>query len=116
MLPMGTIMATSMVIAVFSATRLPMIGLIQKLPETIKKLIAGYVFLAGSWNVLWYASQHITEFWGQAALVSGVLMWLSAGYIGWSDRLPNWLHTMRPLVLLSLTGCALLYGITIYQM
>ncbi len=71
MLPMGTIMACCMFIGFFMS--LPLAS-VRNLPAFVRQPI-GYIFLAaGLWNVFWYAVQHMTEFWGQAALVSGILM------------------------------------------
>ena len=46
----------------------------KKIPILLRKTGACVVVAAGLWNVLWYGLQHFTEFWGMAALVSGVLM------------------------------------------
>ena len=113
MLPMGTIMAVSMVMAVLFAAHLP---LLDKLAPILRKLASGWVFLAGTWNVFWYGVQHITEFWGVAALVSGALMLVTSVYIYKPEKLPISVQKARPLVLLLLSACACLYGVTIYNL
>jgi len=116
MLPMGTIMAASMLLGVIFATRLPVLSLVQKLPQVIIKGVAVLVFSAGLWNVFWYASQHLGERWGNAALMSGLLMLITAAYISHSHKLPSMLLSVRPLVVLALFAFSLLYGVTIYRM
>lgn len=116
MLPMGTIMAATMLIGASYATLQLVIKPLQKEGHLCSKLIAGLVLLGGLWNVLWYASQHITEFWGQAAFVSGSLMIMTALYIYKTAVLPKSLLLLRPVVLLALFGCSFLYGYTIYHL
>jgi len=115
-LPMGTIMVVCMLLALLFATHLPLINLLQKSPGVIRWLVATVVLAAGLWNVLWYAARHLTEFWGLAALASGLLMVLAAAYIAINKRLPGWLLKVKPVVLLLLTGFMLLYTITIYRL
>jgi len=100
-LPMGTIMVVCMLIALLFSTRLPVINMLQKSP---------------AWNVFWYALRHLTEFWGIAALVSGLLMLVAAAYIAINSGLPEWLQKVRPVILLLLTACMLLYAITIFRL
>ncbi|NRA14132.1 MAG: hypothetical protein HRU04_01355 [Oceanospirillaceae bacterium] len=116
MLPMGTIMAGSMLLGVIFATRLPVISVVQKLPLVLIKSVAALVFSAGLWNVLWYASQHLGERWGNAALLSGLLMLLTALYISYPHKLPQMLLAIRSLVVLALFVFSMLYGVTIYRM
>ncbi|MEH6344829.1 MAG: hypothetical protein V7785_07085 [Bermanella sp.] len=113
MLPMGTIMTVSMLVAVLFAAYLPVLN---RLAPMLRKLISAWVFLAGTWNVFWYGVQHLTEFWGIAALVSGALMLVTAAYIYNADILPVFVQKTRPLVLLLLVACACLYGVTIYNL
>ncbi|EPJ50713.1 MAG: hypothetical protein OFPI_19520 [Osedax symbiont Rs2] len=116
MLPMGSIMAGTMLLGVIFATRLPLIRLVQRLPPLIIKGVAGLVFSGGLWNVLWYASQHLGERWGNAALMSGSLMLITAIFISHPHKLPPILLKIRPLLVLALFAFSLLYGITIYRM
>ncbi|MEH6443043.1 MAG: hypothetical protein V7784_04015 [Oceanospirillaceae bacterium] len=116
MLPMGTIMAGCMLLGVIFTTQLPVLRHLQALPNFISKAVASLVLLGGLWNVLWYASQHLGEFWGNAAFVSGVLMIVTALYTLLPNMLPEILIKMRSLVLLALFGCSFLYGFTIYNL
>ncbi|MGY0216173.1 hypothetical protein ACWJJH_02170 [Endozoicomonadaceae bacterium StTr2] len=113
MLPMGTLMASAMVIGLVTATPSPANRL---LPEAVRKILRSLVILAGCWNVFWYSLQHLTEFWGQAALASGLLMVVTGFYITGEHHLPAVLRKAKPVVLFALLCCALLYGITIYQL
>lgn len=119
MLPMGTVVAACMLVGVLFALRPPFL---QVLPVLVHRLIATIVIAAGLWNVLWYALQHLLEFWGIAALISGVLLVLSGLYILQNPRpavLPKWLHLadkLRIPIVLALFACFLLYAITIYRL
>ena len=116
MLPMGTIMALGMLIGVVFATPLGKYSLAQKLPLFVRRLVASFVLVCGLWNFLWYASQHLGEKWGNAALVSGLLLIITALYLFSWQKLPHWLLMIKPLVILSLFGFAMLYSITIYNL
>tara|TARA_R110001583_G_scaffold28426_2_gene100880 strand:+ start:18222 stop:18572 length:351 start_codon:yes stop_codon:yes gene_type:complete len=116
MLPMGTIVTVCMLIALLFTTRLPILKQIQNLPRALKRAVSLLVFVIGSWNVFWYALRNINEFWGQAALVSGLLMMITSFYVLDAHRLPSALNKLRPLVLLILLCFAILYAITIYQL
>lgn len=113
MLPMGTIMAFCMLVGFIMG--LPFTS-IRSSPAFIRKPIGYIVLAAGLWNVFWYAIQHLNQFWGQAALVSGVLMIVTAFYIINESRVPQFLLKIRPVVLLLLLACGLLYAITIYRL
>ena len=110
---MGTIVTVCMLVGVIVATP---IALVTKSPLLLRKAGACVVLAAGLWNVLWYGLQHLTEFWGVAALVSGLLMITTTGYVLIPSRLPGWIQTLRPVILLLLFGCAMLYAITIARL
>ena len=113
MLPMGTIVTVCMFLGLIVATGLP---LIKTLPTIVKKSIATLVLAGGLWNTLWYGLQHLTEFWGIAALVSGILMIITAMYVLCINKLPDTLIKAKPFVLLALLCCGLLYAITIARL
>ena len=113
MLPMGTIMASCMFVGLIVAT--PVMPF-NKLPLWLRKGGAWIVLAAGLWNVGWYSVQHLTEFWGIAALVSGLLMLLTAMYVLKPSKLPAMAKPMKPLVLCLLLACGLLYAITIARL
>jgi hypothetical protein len=113
MIPMGTVVTVCMFTGLIIAAPLPML---KSIPSRLKKISAYVVLAAGLWNVLWYGLQNLTEFWGMAALVSGVLMIVTAVYILAPSRLPGWLVLAKPVVLTLLLGCAMLYSITIARL
>ena len=115
-MPMGTIVTACMLVALIFAIPYSLFKESKPLPRWIAIPIASLVFAAGAWNVFWYASRHITEYWGIAALVSGVLLMITAGYIVNDDRMPALLQRGRAIVLLALLACMLHYGITIYRL
>lgn len=116
MLPMGTIVTVVMFTGLLFATRLPGLNLIQRLPLLLRQIVGGIVTLAGAWNVFWHAIRHLTEFWGIAALVSGVLMIITGIYIIRSEWLPAGLRRLMPVVLFLLLLCACFYAWTIYNL
>jgi hypothetical protein len=86
------------------------------------------LFAAGLWNALWYGLRHLGDFWGLAALVSGILMvgtaivaleersQFGASRIGW---LRHSYRAIRPLSLpisVGLLACFLLYSITLVRL
>ena len=115
-MPMGTIVTVCMLIALIFAGPYALKKGLKPLPAFIAIPVGIVVFAAGFWNVFWYALQHLTEFWGIAALISGALMMVTAAYIMRFNKLPNTLQKARPVVLLGLLICMLLYGITIYRL
>ena len=116
MLPMGTIVTVCMLIAlVFGGVTL-LSGARTKIPLPIARFVAGLTFAAGCWNFFWYGLQHMAEFWGQMALLSGILMIATAIYIFRPHSLPAWALRIQPLVLLALLLCMLKYAYTIYTL
>ena len=113
MLPMGTIMAACMVLGVVALGA----SLLMARNDRWPLLAAGVVvLLAGLWNALWHAPRHLGQFWGQAALGSGLTMLLVAACLLIPSRLPGGLRRLRPLALVALAGFALLYGVGIYRL
>ena len=113
MLPMGTIVTVCMFLGLIIAADLPVL---KSFPVLLKKIIAAFVLAAGLWNTLWYGLQHLTEFWGLAALVSGILMIIVALYILCIEKLPSELKKAKPIILVVLLGYALMYTITIARL
>ena len=114
MLPMGTIMTVCMAVGVLFAAR--PLGLHRASPRRLLETVGVVLLLAGLWNALWHAPRHLDGFWGWAALGSGSLMLLVAAFLLVPTRLPPPLVRARPLVVLALAGCTLLYGIGIYRL
>jgi hypothetical protein len=110
MIPMGTVVTVCMFSGLIAAILRPKLS---KFPPLLFNLVGYIVLAAGLWNVFWYGVQHYTEFWGLAALISGVTMIQTSLYIlrvGW---LPAVLLRAKPFVLILLLGCALMYSIKI---
>lgn len=138
MLPMGTIMAVCMAIGVV-ALALTLVGPLairapaartddaaprdagrdregatsRGAPHPLLAVAGVIVLLAGLWNALWHAPRHLGQFWGQAALGSGLVMLIAAACLLAPTRLPPW---SRPLALAALLGFALLYGVALYRL
>ncbi len=116
MLPMGTIMTVCMFMGVIFGARLWERNPLNKLPRFVQISIAVIVLLAGLWNVLWYGVQHLGEFWGNAALVSGLLLLSTAYFIYRAQNIGKTGSILRPITLLLLSACCYLYGFTIYHL
>ena len=113
MLPMETIVTVCMFVGLLVASDLPAL---RQLPRPVKNIAAGFVLAAGLWNTFWYGLQHLTEFWGLAALVSGVLMVIVSFYVLCPGRVPSIFHKARPVILVVLLGYALMYAVTIARL
>ena len=116
MLPMGTIVTVCMLLGLVFSSDLPGLNTTDKLPLIVRRLVAAILLAAGCWNVFWYGIRHLTEFWGLMALVSGLLMIVSALYIWKLQPLPAWLLRIKPAVLLALLLCMAKYAYTIYNL
>ncbi|MEE9333293.1 MAG: hypothetical protein V3U65_04300 [Granulosicoccaceae bacterium] len=116
MLPMGTIITGVMLVALVFATPYAFAKQLKPLPKWVALPVGLLVLAAGGWNVFWYASQHITEYWGIAALISGGLLMITAAYILGFKRIPTLLIQGKPIVLLALLACMLHYGNTIHNL
>jgi len=99
MLPMGTIVAVCMLLGLLFAMPYAVNAKLKAMPRMLTMVIGGLVFLAGGWNTFWHGMRNVTNFWGVAALISGVFMMLTAFYIVRFDTLPKGLQRIRPLVL-----------------
>ena len=113
MLPMGTIVTVCMFVGVLLASGIP---LFRSLPRPLMNAGGGVVLLAGLWNTLWYGLQNFSEFWGFAALVSGILMIVTAVFILNASLLPESIRRLKPLVLVILTCYAVMYAVTIARL
>ena len=116
MIPMGTVVTVCMFTGVVFASHLPPFNLTGRLPLSTRRGVGVLVMLAGTWNVLWYGVQHFAEYWGIAALVSGILMMLTSFYIIDEKRLPALIQKARPVVLVLLLICACRYAFEIYHL
>lgn len=88
--------------------------------SSIEMAMMGFLLLAGLWNLLWYGLRNYTEFWGMAALVSGVFMLLTALILNQQKLLktmqPSVLKGLKWLTIIGLLASFLLYAITLVQL
>ncbi len=116
-LPMGSIVTVCMAMGVVFANRLPAGALNTRTPRVLLKIVGSVCLAAGLWNVLWFASRHITQFWGQMALGSGlVLCAVGLLMVLPPQRVPQSLEAGRPFLVLLLACFAGFYGWTIYNL
>lgn len=78
----------------------------------VVRLLATFVLLCGLWNTFWYGLQNIQQFWGLAALGSGLAMILTAWVI-LTERKSLALNLVLVTVLLA---SFLVYLVTIVQL
>lgn len=116
MLPMGSIVTVCMFVGLAYALLQIFVRPVSQLPASIHALVGGIVFMAGAWNVFWYAARNIMQFWGFAALVSGVALMLTGYGIVCFKSVSTGLNKIIPIVLVVLFGCMMLYGVTIYRL
>lgn len=120
-LPMGTIMATCMLIgalAVAAAPARPGGAAARGTPRAVRvALVAlGAVLLAaGLWQLGWYFPRHPAERWGLAALASGLLL-LAGGAWCASARARAARPAARWPLAIGLGALALVYGVTIARL
>ena len=116
MLPMGTIVTVCMLIGLLFAAPYVLKGKRTRLPAIISWAVGGVVFAAGAWNTFWHGLRHLTDFWGIAALISGIFLMLTALYIAPVKSVPDKLHQFRIVVVIGLLASFLLYAITIARL
>ena len=71
------------------------------------------LLLGGLWNLLWYGLRHANSFWGNSAIVTGVLMVLAALHLLGILKLSK---GGNKIYAVCLTAGFLLYSITIIQL
>jgi hypothetical protein len=110
MIPMGTVVTVCMFGGLIAAILQPKL---RKVPPLLFSLAGFIVLAAGLWNIFWYGLQHYTEFWGWAALISGVILIQTSLYVLQVGWVPAYSLRAKPFVLILLLGCALMYAIKI---
>ncbi len=76
---MGIVVTVFMLLGLLKLSSLSFLGgnrLNNHLP--LNMVISHGLLLVGLWNTAWFGLQHLTIFWGVAALLSGLLMMLCA--------------------------------------
>ncbi|GAB3487972.1 hypothetical protein [Marinomonas epiphytica] len=87
---MGILMAVLMVVILLLSVPSPLRGWVRKW----QGILAAAAFLGGVWNFFWYGAQHIGELWGNASLVSGLLMMLTSLPLLKTELLPSFLQKL----------------------
>lgn len=113
MIPMGTIVTACMLLGIIAGV---VTLLWPRCHGVISKGAGVLVLFAGAWNVLWYWLRHPTQYWGLAALVTGLLMIAMAYYLLADNRVQPLLRKLKPLVLVLLSAGCFHYANTIYQL
>lgn len=102
-----------------------LLGLVQLITRQALagSLIAWLLVVLGAWNALWYGLRHIGEFWGWAALISGVFMVMSGVLIAAQSGKPELLirlaakiTALRLFVIVGLFASFLLYAVTLIRL
>ena len=115
-LPMGTIVTVCMLVGLLLAFPYALSSKLKPLPAALAVPLGSLVFLGGAWNTLWHGLRNMTNFWGVAALISGIFMMLAALYIMRYKSLPVALQKIRIAVLLGLLFWFALYAIKIISL
>ena len=120
---MGIVVCLSMLLGLLMF--MPKTWLSHKLLVKWQSIIAVQLFLFGVWNAAWYGIQHLNSFWGQAALVSGLIMIL-VGIIlvvESGDEKSKFIisfyqsiKSIRSIIVVALLVCFLLYAVTLIQL
>ncbi|MFT6386906.1 MAG: hypothetical protein ACJAUP_000275 [Cellvibrionaceae bacterium] len=79
---MGIVVTVFMLLGLLMVSPIKLLNLKQYEHKVSVIDFVGFSLLfAGLWNVLWFGLNHITLFWGLAAMISGVFMILVAIFI-----------------------------------
>jgi len=120
---MGIVVCISMLLGLLMFT--PKTWLSHKLLVKWQFIIAVQLFLFGVWNAAWYGIQHLSSFWGQAALVSGLIMTLVGIILAVESgdeksklitSFYQLIKSARVIVIVMLSASFALYAITLIQL
>ena len=100
---MGIVMAVIMLLGVLALVN----------PPWRSNIINIVLLLGGLWNALWYGLRHLHSFWGNSALITGILMVLAALHLFGILKLST---GGNKIYAICLTAGFLLYSITIIQL
>ncbi len=107
-----------------------LLGLVQMFIKRVRwaNLVAGALLALGVWNAAWYGLRHLAEFWGMAAIISGISMIFAAIIVAGEVRSTNetqgspvlrayrLIVGFRAVILISLLASFLLYAITLVRL
>jgi hypothetical protein len=88
----------------------------SSLPAKQLVLSIWVLLLGGVWNALYYGLQHLNQFWGQAAFVSGLFMCAASGLLYLQMKSKKVSSAVRIAVMCGLLLCLLLYAVTLIQL
>lgn len=125
---MGIVVTVFMVLGLLHQSPISFLSLGSfKQKKSLTNFIGIGLLLMGFWNSLWFGLRHLSAFWGQAALISGVFMVMTAFIILVSSS-STWLSNaglqkssyfikpLLPLWLLGLLASAILYAVTLVRL
>lgn len=126
---MGIVVAILMGLGVLMAWPMPFSALRrwQQSPQWVRSVASG-LMLGGLWNSVWHGLRHLSDFWGHAALVSGLFMMAVAVLLAADRRTAGWGHfgvvraiykVIRPLsglLVMALLACFVLYTVGLVQL
>ena len=107
---MGIVMALAMLLGLVASTGKRFLGRLQP------RIVAAVLIISGLWNILWYGVAHASEFWGQAAIISGLAMLLMAWFLSNQSKLKLFGWSALRVVQILLLICFLLYLTTLIQL
>lgn len=116
MLPMGTIVTVCMLVGILCLIAQLAKTTANSLPGWLFRALGGIVFCAGAWNTFWHGLRNLTNFWGIAALLSGIIMMFAAVLVIRFSNKNRDNHLQRVVALVLLTAFFLLYAITILRL
>lgn len=91
-----------------------LLGVLALINKRWKNNVTSIVLLLGGlWNLLWYGLRHTSSFWGNSAIITGILMVLAALHLLGILKLSKGGNKFYALCL---TAGFLLYSITIIQL
>lgn len=120
---MGIVIAVVMLLGALALSPLPGLGwglVAQRAGLT--RALALALLAAGAWNALWHGLRHLQQFWGLAALVSGVLMSFAALLVwrraapGARPRRAASITSSGALVCLGLWACFAVYATALIRL
>lgn len=118
---MGIVVSVFMLLGLLMASPWvpPGLRVLRSRPGVVDVLGSG-LLLAGLWNSLWYGLRHLGDFWGLAALVSGILMITVAVLVLLEHGSDVWRRqsaavrahaVVKPLAVVLVVGLALCFGL-----
>lgn len=126
---MGIVVAVLMGLGVLFAGHWPLAALRrwQQSPQWVGSVASG-LMLGGVWNSAWHGLRHLNDFWGQAALVSGVLMMAVAVILVVERSTAGWgrfgavravyklINPVSGVLVVGLLACFILYAVGLVRL